>query len=122
MALTESTKSDERTIGLLPKKKKKKPFLAFRKQPNLSLPSTVRKPLDGSADRQPGRPGRKKPEEDGKPERHESDKPRQGSPLARQPKQRNPACNREEREAPSLTFPSSASPANLSINLFSSPF
>jgi len=88
-ALPENTKSEEQRKGLLPKKKKK-PFLAFRKQPNLSLPSTVRKPLDGFANRQPGRPGKKKPEEDGQPDNKESGKPRQGCPLARQPKQRNP--------------------------------
>merc|ERR1719397_1763207 len=87
VALPESSKSEEQRTGLLPKKKK--PFLAFRKQPNLSLPGSARKPLEGSG-RQPGRPGRTKSQAGGDPEKQESDRPRLGPPLARQPKQRDP--------------------------------
>ena len=71
------------------KKKKKKPFLAFRKPTNLSLPSTARKPLEGPG-RQPGQPGRKKSQGGKESEKQASEGPRQGTPLARQPKQRDP--------------------------------
>jgi len=87
VALPESSKSEERRNGLPPKKKK--PFLAFRKQPNLSLPSPARIPLDGSG-RKAGRPGINNSQKIGEPEKQESDRPRQLPPLARQPKQQDP--------------------------------
>ena len=72
--------------------KKRKPFVAFRKQPNLSLPSTARKPA-----RQPGTFGEKKKSQNvGTPEKQDIGVPRQKGGLARQPKQRDPERDEEE--------------------------
>ena len=72
--------------------KKRKPFVAFRKQPNLSLPSTARKPF-----RQPGTfGGKKKSQNVGTPEKQYIGGPRQEGGLARQPKQRDPEEDEEE--------------------------
>ena len=74
--------------------KKRKPFVAFRKQPNLSLPSTARKPA-----RQPGTFGEKKKSQNvGTPEKQDIGGPRQGGGLARQPKQRDPEGEDEDEE------------------------
>ena len=74
--------------------KKRKPFVAFQKQPNLSLPSTARKPA-----RQPGTfGGKKKSQNVGTPEKQDIGGHRQGGGLARQPKQRDPEEDEEDEE------------------------
>ena len=83
--------------------KKRKPFVAFRKQPNLSLPSTARKPF-----RQPGTfGGKKKSQNVGTPEKQDIGGPRQGGGLARQPKQRDPEEDEDEEEPVAEPEPSS---------------
>ena len=85
--------------------KKRKPFVAFRKQPNLSLPSTARKPV-----RQPGTfGGKKKSQNVGTPEKQDIGGPRQGGGLARQPKQRDPEEEKDEEEEEPVAEPEPSS-------------
>ena len=86
--------------------KKRKPFVAFRKQPNLSLPSTARKPF-----RQPKTfGGKKKSQNVGTPEKQDIGGPRQGGGQARQPKQRDPEEDEDEEDEEPVAEPEPSSP------------